>query len=337
MVMLRTIERPMKATLRPFAAAASMTCCTRCTWLEKLATMTRRGALAMTLSSTGPMSRSRAVKPGTSAFVESVMKRSTPRSPRRAKARRSVMRRSSGSWSILKSPVCSTVPATVWIATASASGMEWLTATNSRSKGPSFSVCPSFTASVYGWMRCSLSFASMRASVSVEPMRGMSLRRRSRYGTAPMWSSWPCVSTTATMSSRRSRMGEKSGRIRSTPGWCSSGKSTPQSTMSSLPSSSKTAMLRPISPRPPSGMTRSAPGARAGASSMAWGTGGFLVFSCGRPRCGRGGRGLVPRSASIGWCRPPSAGHRRPPRCGRAGSGRGRRPRCRARAPSRPR
>ena len=31
MPMLRTIERPMKATLRPCACAASSTCCTRCT------------------------------------------------------------------------------------------------------------------------------------------------------------------------------------------------------------------------------------------------------------------------------------------------------------------
>ena len=44
-----------------------------------------------------------------------------------------------------------------------------------------------------------------------------------------MWSSCPCVSTTASMSSSRSRIGSKSGRIRSTPGWFSSGNSTPQS------------------------------------------------------------------------------------------------------------
>ena len=63
------------------------------------------------------------------------------------------------------------------------------------------------------------------------------------------------------MSSRRSRIGSKSGRIRSTPGWFSSGNSTPQSTMSSRPSYSKTVMLRPTSPRPPSGMTRRPPAA----------------------------------------------------------------------------
>ncbi|MEJ7755030.1 MAG: hypothetical protein WKF83_00705 [Nocardioidaceae bacterium] len=82
------------------------------------------------------MSRSEVVKPGTSALVESTRNRSTPCSPSRANARRSVIRPSSGSWSILKSPVCSTMPAPVRIATASASGIEWLTATNSQSNGP---------------------------------------------------------------------------------------------------------------------------------------------------------------------------------------------------------
>ena len=43
---------------------------------------------------------------------------------------------SSGSWSILKSPVCTRVPAGVCTATASASGIEWLTATNSQWNGP---------------------------------------------------------------------------------------------------------------------------------------------------------------------------------------------------------
>ena len=88
---------------------------------------------------TGVIDFSDGVKPGVSALVESVRKRSTPSSPSRANARRSVIRPSSGSWSILKSPVCSTRPAPVRIATASASGMEWLTATNSSSNGPSVS------------------------------------------------------------------------------------------------------------------------------------------------------------------------------------------------------
>ena len=67
------------------------------------------------------------------------MNRSTPFSPSRANARRSVIRPSIGSWSILKSPVCSTVPAPVVTATASASGIEWFTAMNSHSNAPNFS------------------------------------------------------------------------------------------------------------------------------------------------------------------------------------------------------
>ncbi len=248
----------------------------RCTWLAKLETITRRGAVRITCSIAGFSSRSEVVKPGTSALVESVRKRSTPSSPRRAKARRSVIRSSRGNWSILKSPVCSTIPALVRIATARPSGMEWLTATNSQSKGPNVRRSPSRTRTVRGRMPCSLSLASRNASVSFEPTTGMSDRSRSRYGTPPMWSSCPWVSTTATMSSRRSRIEVKSGRITSTPGWVSSGNSTPQSTMSSLPACSKTVMLRPISPRPPRATTRSPPLGRGGA---AFSSGcGWLIF-----------------------------------------------------------
>ncbi len=235
MPMLRTIERPTKATLRPYSWAASSTCWMRCTWLAKQATMIRRSALAKTCRSTGEMSRSGGTKPGTSALVESTSSRSMPSSPSRAKAGRSVSRPSSGSWSILKSPVCRTMPAGVRMATASASGIEWLTAMNSQSKGPIRSRRPSSTSSVYGRIRCSWSLASISARVSWEPISGMSGFSRSRYGTPPMWSSWPWVRTMASMSSRRSRMEVKSGRIRSTPGCSSSGKSTPQSTISSRP------------------------------------------------------------------------------------------------------
>ena len=108
------------------------------------------------------------------------MNRSTPSSPNRAKARRSVIRPSSGSWSILKSPVCSTVPAEVRTNTARASGMECVTAVNSHSNGPNRSVWPSRTARVSGVIRCSLSLASTNARVSCEPTTGMSGRSRSR-------------------------------------------------------------------------------------------------------------------------------------------------------------
>ena len=60
--------------------------------------------------------------------------------------------------------------------------------------------------------RCSRSLESSSASVSLEPTSGMSPRSRSRYGVAPMWSSWPWVSTSASTSSRRSRIGSEVGQ-----------------------------------------------------------------------------------------------------------------------------
>ena len=128
------------------------------------------------------IARSAGVKPGTSALVESTRKRSMPSSPRRAKARRSVRRPSSGSWSILKSPVCSTVPAAVLIATASASGMEWLTAKNSRPNSSSCMRSPSATSwyMAVSRNRCSRNLPSTNANVSLLPNRAMSWRRRSR-------------------------------------------------------------------------------------------------------------------------------------------------------------
>ena len=122
----------------------------RCTWLAKLETMTRPVVVRKTVSIAGASSPSETVKPGTSALVESTRNRSTPSSPSRAKARRSVTRRSSGNWSILKSPVCSTSPAEVRMATASPSGMEWLTATNSQSNEPNVRRSSSATSTVLG-------------------------------------------------------------------------------------------------------------------------------------------------------------------------------------------
>ena len=90
-------------------------------------------------------------------------------------APRSVRPPSSGSWSILKSPVCSRTPAGVRIATASASGIEWLTAKNSQCERPGRVGRPRprprpASASI----RCSRSFASTSARVNREPTSGMS-------------------------------------------------------------------------------------------------------------------------------------------------------------------
>ena len=274
-----------------------------------------------TRSSTGPMDFSVVVKPGTSALVESVRKRSTPSSPSRAKARRSVIRPSSGSWSILKSPVWSTSAVPVRIATASASGIEWLTATNSSSKGPRVSRSPAFTLWwIVSLSRCSRSLESRKARVSSEPTSGMSPRSRRRYGVAPMWSSWPWVSTRASTWSSRSRIASKSGRIRSTPGWFSSGKRTPQSTISSRSSYSKTVMLRPTSPRPPSGMIRKPPfGSAAGAESSGCGWLKWISL-CGQRRCeaSRPARSAATSSSVRGTSGPRTLRLSRTPRSWRA-------------------
>src|SRR3954447_11842394 len=81
---------------------------------------------------------------------------------------------------------------------------------------------------------------------------------RSTYGSAPTWSSWPCVSTIASMSSARSRRYEKSGSTRSMPSWSGVGNISPVSTTTIAPSYSTTVMFLPISPSPPRGRTRRA-------------------------------------------------------------------------------
>ena len=194
-------------------------------------------------------------------------------------------------------------------------------------------------------MRRSASLASTSASVNCEPTSGMSGLCASRYGTAPMWSSWPWVSTIACTSASRSRIGAKSGRIRSTPGCSTSGKSTPQSTMSSLPSYSKTVMLRPMAPRPPSGMTRRppsrqrrrrierrrAPGscghrlqrAAAAQSARSWASSSAVASTSGG-RTGPAGRPCAPRPAFtriVPWVRkmPVKSGSSR--RCSAQGGG----------------
>jgi hypothetical protein len=72
------------------------------------------------------------------------------------------------------------MPARVLIATASASGIEWLTAKNSSSNGPYCAVSSSLTGRDTGVMRCSRSLASSSARVKRLPTIGMSARSRSR-------------------------------------------------------------------------------------------------------------------------------------------------------------
>ena len=75
-----------------------------------------------------------------------------------------------------------------------------------------------------------------------------------------MWSSCACVSTRASMSSRRCLDVAEVRQDQVHAGLVVGGEQHPQSMISNLPRCSRTAMLRPISPIPPSAVTRRAPG-----------------------------------------------------------------------------
>ncbi len=92
---------------------------------------------------------------------------------------------------------------------------------------------------------------------------------RNTNGSAPTWSSCPCVKTIASMSFLRSRSEEKSGSTRSMPSISAVGNITPVSTITIRPSISTAVMFLPISPSPPRGRIRSfelTPGSLCGAA-----------------------------------------------------------------------
>src|ERR1700687_2214038 len=132
----------------------------------------------------------------------------------------------------------------------------WVTGMNSISKGPiSTRRPPGMTSrSVVDWRRPASSrrfFTS--ASVKRVPYTG-TLRSRRMYGSAPMWSSWPCVRTMARTCARFCLRYVMPGITRWTPRSSDSGNIMPASmTMMSSPSR-KAIMFMPNSPRPPSGM-----------------------------------------------------------------------------------
>ena len=75
------IDRPTSATLRPSAAAASITCWTRWMFEAKLVTMILPSARENTSSRWRPTPLSDGEKPGRSALVESPHRRRTPSRP----------------------------------------------------------------------------------------------------------------------------------------------------------------------------------------------------------------------------------------------------------------
>ena len=103
---------------------------------EKVVTATRPEALVMTSARPSETCRSDGDSPSRIALVESQTSASTPSSPSARNRGSSVSGPSAGSVSFFQSPVCSTMPAGVRMASDTGSGMEWVTAIASISNGP---------------------------------------------------------------------------------------------------------------------------------------------------------------------------------------------------------
>ena len=102
---------PVMATFLPYRHEALMICCTLCTFVEKVAIMTRLSQLNSSLSSEELTTVSDGVYPGRSTLVDSQSSANTPFEPSAASLARSMDVPSGGVRSILKSPVCTTTPA----------------------------------------------------------------------------------------------------------------------------------------------------------------------------------------------------------------------------------
>ena len=261
MPMLRTIERPTKATLRPWACAASRTCWMRCTWLAKLDTMTRRGAVRKTCSIAGvelALGGGEAGHLGVGGVDEEQVDALLAQPGEGAQVGDPLVERELVHLEVAgvqhqagrgadrdRQPVGDRVVDGHELAVERAERAPVALRRPRRSPG---------------LIRCSLSFASMNARVSFEPTSGMSARSRSRYGTPPMWSSWPWVSTIADDVVEAI---PDPGEVRQDhvdAGLVSPRGTAPRSRRSSsCPACSKTVMLRPISPSPPSATIRRPP------------------------------------------------------------------------------
>ena len=134
--MMRCMARPATTTCRPQALAASATALMRATLEAKIVTATRRLAPRMILPSDFATSISEGERPSRRALVELQIIASTPSVPSCLSRASSVGGPTVGVASIFQSPVCSTVPKLVWMATALGSGIECATATSSRLNGP---------------------------------------------------------------------------------------------------------------------------------------------------------------------------------------------------------
>ena len=215
-------------------------------------------ALVKISSNASTTSRSEPVKPRRSMFVLSANSASTPSRPSSAKRWTSKCSPSSGVWSILKSPVW-TIDAdrrvnrqrdAVRHAVRDADELDRRTGRPStRSRGR--------TARRRRRRRCRAPPASARRAPASAACRRPGRRRSgSTCGTPPMWSSWPCVSTSAATRRFCCRY-VRSGMIRSTPSSSGSGNITPASTTIVVSPQVSASMFMPNSPSPPSGTTSS--------------------------------------------------------------------------------
>ena len=195
------IERPITATERPTSTATSIACCIRWMFEANQEMRTRPCFEGMICLNASPTTRSERVNPGRSAFVESPSRRSTPRFPSSASVPTSVRRPSTGVWSSFQSPVWKIRPAGVSRQIPTASGTECDMRTSSHaerararsapSPGPTSRSSEAFSSP------CSSSFDLTSPSVSRVASTSRTRISRSRYGSAPTWSSCACVRMTA--------------------------------------------------------------------------------------------------------------------------------------------
>ena len=249
---LSTMRRPRNATGRPCRSATSATRCMRGIDVAKQERKTRPRVRCMTSSNAGTSESSSGVKPACSTLVLSERRARTPRSPQAESASRSVRSSSGASGSILKSPLATTTPAGVSIASAKLSETLWATRIGWTRNGPSSTVSPGRIVRRSAWAPRSARRRRAKPSVSGLPYTGAGAAV-SAYDSAPMWSSWPWVSRIPRTRSRRAARYSKSGTMKSTPGMSAGGKSIPASRSRRSSSHSITIAFRPNSPSPPSG------------------------------------------------------------------------------------
>ena len=137
--------------------------------------------------------------PCSSALVESDSSSRMPSPSAMAPMRaRSVRRPSTGVRSSLKSPVCRIVPCGVWNAVANPWGTEWVTGMNSTSNGPIWRRSPSLDGDELGPLeQAGLLDAAPGQAERELGAEDRERQLRSRYDSAPTWSSWPWVSDAA--------------------------------------------------------------------------------------------------------------------------------------------